>query len=91
MIFESIPQQVQAIQWTGHNVEEILDFGAPVCIACEPPLDDGYITLELTAGVNGVQGLVPLPIGHWIVGRLGEIMDFWPVEDNYFQNKYRAV
>ena len=92
--FRSKPQEVEAFQWSGPDCEdELVDefFGGV------PPDKVGYYIsfdgdgLELRAGNNGAQGWVPVPIGHWIVRKPGDLTDHWPVDPDYFAAKYDAV
>lgn len=47
--------------------------------------------LELLAGMNGAQGWVPVPVGHWIVRSPGVLNDHWPVDPEYFSAKYEPA
>lgn len=85
--YRSIPQEVDAIQWTGGNVAEVLAFGADG--EFEDPGDG--LSMCLVAGKDGAQGLVPVPVGHWIVRAAGDLTDHWPVEPAYFAAKYEPA
>lgn len=87
--FQSKPQTVCAIQWTGDNWEELHASPAPV----KSPVHRGSLTRELflMAGKDGAQGWVFVPVGHWVVWSPEDLTDFWPVEDAYFRNKYEEV
>lgn len=85
--FTSKPQIVEAVQWTGTNYHQI---GAAFPGKVQLVIDGGADRLELLAGVDGVQGWVHVPTGHWLVHPPGDITDVWPVEDTYFQEKYGA-
>ena len=77
------PVPVSAVQWTGTNVHEVRAF-APGCFRVEAPTDE-HPRAELLAGVEGAQGWVPLPVGHWVFGAPG---DFWPVDHEYVLANY---
>ena len=89
MLYRSKPQEVEAIQWLGNNVEELSDFEAPVAFGFEGP--DHALWCELQAGKHGAQGLVPVPVGHWIVRQPGDYTDHWPVDPDYFAAKYEPA
>lgn len=80
--YRSRPQDVEAIQWTGHNLDEVLDF--------DPDLQGGRDgeALYMAAGLDGAQDWVPVPVGHWIVRQVGRPEDHWPVDPDYFARKY---
>jgi hypothetical protein len=75
------PIPVQAVQWTGDNFEEVKKF----CGESIYPSGPVWQELRLLAGMNGAQGLVLVPINHWIFGGPG---DYWPVADEYVQQHY---
>lgn len=86
MLYRSKPQEVEAIQWTGDNADEVL--------SAVPDKTMYYReagTMRLLAGVDGAQEWVPVPVGHWLVHPPGDLSDVWPVEDDYFRNKYDEV
>lgn len=102
MLFRSRPQVVEAIQWTDtthvHDIRvwasdpafslhesKVRYRAAGFDVIGEPPL------LEVKAGVDGVQGWVPVPLGHFLVRRPGDWSDIWPVEENYFKSKYEEL
>jgi len=81
--YQSKPSEVEAIQWIGDNFDEIEEFGAIV------KLKDGE--LKLLAGKYGAQGSVPVPLFHWIVRKPDDTTDHWPVDDDYFAEKYFPI
>jgi hypothetical protein len=91
-LYRSKPQEVQAIQWTGDNVDEVLH-AVPdkTMYFSEQDKDCRTSELKLRAGVDGAQEWVPVPVGHWLVHPPGDLSDVWPVEDEYFRNKYEEV
>lgn len=81
--FRSRPQEVEAVQWTGDNLGEIFEFA-----------DDratSSVQLFLLAGKDGAQEWVPVPVGHWVVRSRGDTSDHWPVDPDYFANKYEEI
>ena len=75
------PTPVSAVQWTGDNWKEVAAFGAKVRL-------DGLGGHELLAGLDGAQGFIPLPVGHWVFGGGN---DYWPVADEDVQANYTRV
>ncbi len=47
--------------------------------------------LELLAGVDGAQGWVKVPRGHWLVRSPGDPSDVWPVEEEVLERRYEEV
>lgn len=83
-LYESVPQLVDALQWTGDNADAVIArYGDKVRFEGRG--------LELSAGVDGVQDWVPVPVGHWVVGLPNDDSDLWPVAANYFVAKYRRM
>jgi hypothetical protein len=85
MLFVSKPQTVEAIHWTGDNWDEVTLF-APEKVHLIQGRNPSR--LELLAGDDGSQEWVPVPVGHWLVHRPGDLSDIWPISDDYFQEKY---
>ena len=80
-LYVSKPQVVEAVHWTGDNSDECYRFHCrSVRVA--------FGKLEVRAGQDGVQGWVPVPVGHWLVSKLGDRSDIWPVAPDYFAEKY---
>ena len=89
-LYESIPQQVQAIQWDGsHQTANHLyvETGGRT----KANQIGGELRLLLLAGTDGAQEWVPVPVGHWVVHPPGDTSDVWPVDHGYFAAKYRPV
>lgn len=85
-LYQSNPTTIDAMQWTGDNFEALLEWlNGHSAIR----LSDGE--LNLTAGVNGAQGWVPVPQGHWLVHPPEDLTDIWPVEEEYFAAKYTVT
>ena len=88
MRYRSKPQEVEAVQWTGDNVEEIHNFASLDEPRTIVTIYQGDPELKLKAGKGGAQGWVFVPVGYWIVHNPGDLSDFWPVEPHYFAKKY---
>jgi hypothetical protein len=83
--YSSKPSLIEAVQWTGDNIKEIADFG--VAFRSRNP----EWALEILAGKDGAQDFVPVPVGHWVVRAVGDLTDHWPVDPDYFANKYEEA
>lgn len=97
--FVSKPRRVEAVRWGGGigDIHDMLDSGfidkrkIKLSMTGQRIIDEdgvGMYELEILAGANGVQGFVPVPIGHWVVRVAGDDSDYWPVEHTYFTEKY---
>lgn len=85
MLYTSKPQQVEAVQWTGDNEDEVGRI-APYKFATKGWGEE--VRGMLKAGAGGAQGWVDVPVGHWVVRKPGDVTDLWPVDPEYFANKY---
>lgn len=99
-LYRSKPTLVEAIQWTGDNWDEIWAIGPAEKIASTTPpanstseqiREHNGLPLQLKAGVDGCQGWVDVPVGHWLVRAVGDDSDIWPVADEYFRAKYEEA
>lgn len=92
MLYTSKPQQVEAVQWTGENLQEVRDFFAGAELSMELLWPGGRSwSLSIVAGKDGAQGDVPVPVGHWVVRKPGDLTDHWPVDPEYFAEKYSVA
>lgn len=83
VLYQSKPTQVEAVQWCGGNVEDVVRFGGgKVTVGAR---SNECILLE---GKDGAQGWVPVPVRHWIVRPPGDLSDMWTVDPAYFAAKY---
>jgi len=92
--FRSKPQEVEALQWTGDDPLGMQRFCGPNPDVGDPLIWRFYVDNgegRLLAGVDGAQGWVPVPVGHWVVYPPGDRSDVWPVEDGYFRGKYEPA
>lgn len=86
MKFQSKPSTVEAVQWTGDNLDEVEAFGVPY-----NHVSFWRYPLAIKASVNGVQDFVAVPVGHWIVRPEGDHTDHRLVAPDYFRLKYEPV
>lgn len=86
-IYQSKPIRIEAVQWAGDNGPEVIKFAQG---KIHPRYNANGLSyeLELLAGVDGAQGWVDVPVGHWIVCQPGDKSDMWPVADAFFISKY---
>lgn len=92
MRFKSKPQEVEAIQWTGENFDEVLLFaGDRVHLVQSENEEHPEPYLELLSGDDGSSGFVPVEVGKWVVHWADDTRDWWPVDDERFQAKYDPV
>ena len=87
--FVSRPQEIEAVQWNGHNYNEIVEFLGDRCIF-QGDNQHGW-GLQIKAGQDGAQGWVYVPAYHWVVRKPDDPTDYWPVDPVYFESKYTAV
>lgn len=83
-IYVSKPTEIEAVEWTGSegSLKAVKELAGEDNVLFE------YGRLQLKAGKNGVQGGVPVPIGHFVVCYLGDKSDFWPLAPEAFESKY---
>jgi hypothetical protein len=86
MRYRSKPSEIEAVQWTGDNLDAVEAFGVTFRYAVRWP-----DPLRIKAGKDGAQKMVPVPVGHWIVRQPGDLSDHWPVHPDYFAKKYEAA
>lgn len=87
--YRSKPTFVEAVRWNGHNLGDLeVFFGSEEAFLENIRPEE---LLHLRAGVDGAQGWVPVPKGHWIVRQPGKMNDHWPVDPDYFASKYLPI
>ncbi len=86
------PVEVDAVQWTGDNEDEVFDltgcavFGA-ITAATRTATADPAFTAEVYDGLHDTW--IPLRTGDWVVrGTRGE---FWPVRGDIFAETYEPA
>lgn len=87
--YQRIPTEIEATQWTGtiESCDEIHKMGAIFITSWQNPslVNDA----QLLAGKFGAQGIVVVPVGHWIA-KLTE-NDFYPISPEVFAAIYVQI
>jgi hypothetical protein len=79
------PVEIQAIQFTGDNIEQIWDaFGTA---GIYDPTEKNLNALLLTT-IDGEK--VPCPVGHWVIAEPVPNR-FYPCDPGVFADRYEAV
>lgn len=80
MKFIKKPIAVEAVQWTGSNVDEIMNF-----MEDNPPVFDYWDRIT----IQTLEGEMKAPIGSWIIrGTKGE---YYPCRGDVFEETYEPV
>ena len=90
MRYRSKPTEVEAVRWVGNNLEEVHEIATGKFIATPRPMGI-QPDAHLLAGVDGAQGWVDVPVGYFVVRNPGDPSDIWPVDPDYFRDKYEAA
>lgn len=84
------PDQIEAVQWTGENAEEVLAFTDAVVLA---PVGAGLFMQR--GPERGIEDWIKVEIGTWIVRLPDDDRHFWPyhwlVEERAFPELYQGV
>lgn len=85
----AVPRPVWAVQWLADqdSWKAINDLGAVFVCPKELLQLKGSEDAQLLAGVDGAQGMVVVPVGHWVV-KAG-VNDYYPVDPEYFADNYQ--
>jgi hypothetical protein len=89
-VFRKRPVEVQAVQWTGGNAEELMDFAGSAFDAFEPGWrcgDDPEATAQVFDGLHSTWVLVYT--GDWIIK--GVRREFYPCRNDVFAETYETV
>ena len=81
--YVSKPTKIQAIQWTGDNWDVLTDFA----IGKVAKQTDSSL-ISLLAGADGAWRWIWVPAGHWVVRKPGDDTHYWPIDPDYFADKY---
>jgi hypothetical protein len=85
MRFRKKPVVIEAIQWTGYNIMDVMTFMAPV----EPVHMSGFANSDEIIGIDTLEGRMTAKRGDWIIkGVKGE---FYPCKDDIFRATYDPV
>ena len=80
MKFIKKPIAVEAIQWTGGNVDEIMNF-----MEDNPPVFDYWNRIT----IQTLEGEMKAPVGSWIIrGPKGE---YYPCRGDIFEETYEQI
>lgn len=90
--FVKKPISVQAIQWTGHNYAEIVDFvgkdGVDLFYSCEKSVLVPMLVIYAPSDITD-EGDHLVRVGNWIIkGIKGE---FYPCKPDVFEQTYEEV
>lgn len=82
--YERIPTTIEAVQWDGTSPagRDIIAMGASFSHIAGTDA-------RLIAGKHGAQGIVDVPIGHWIARAAPD--DFYPIHPDVFVETYRPA
>jgi len=84
MKFRKKPVEIEAIQWTGDNMEAISQFVGEDLV----PMEDEH-EAQTKIGIVTLEGVMTASIGDWIIkGVNGE---FYPCKPDIFQKTYEEV
>lgn len=80
MWYKKKPVPVEAIQWTGNNIDEIMTF-----MSDNPPYFDFWNSII----IQTLEGEMKAPIGSWIIrGIEGE---YYPCRRDIFEKTYEQI
>lgn len=85
-VYVSIPREVEAMQYTGGNINEVQDFGHPH-VLLGPNVFEADAGTVRTLWVITPSGSVQAYPGAWLLRRDRD--DVWPVHDEIFRRTYR--
>lgn len=83
--FIANPTYIEAVHFNDEDYTKLIEFCGEGKLRIDPRAGE----LLLHAGVDGAQGWVTVPKGHWLVAKPGDRSDIWPVAPEYFDDKYR--
>lgn len=88
MRYVSKPSVIEAVQWLGGDPDPLSAIAPDKVSIIASNFPATEPVLHVLAGKDGAQGWVPVPHGHWVVRNPGDPSDVWPVDPDYFVNKY---
>lgn len=88
--FRKRPVEIQAIRWTGDNIEQVLVFMAPDQPVYVNDLSHmNFTNADDLVGIETLEGLMVADKGDWIIrGVKGEL---YPCKPDIFETTYEAV
>ena len=80
------PTEIEAVQWDGtaKNDRAIWAMGADFAVPFHV-----YQPAHLLAGKGGSQGMVDVPLGHWVAKAADD--DFYPIDPDVFDATYEPI
>lgn len=86
--FRKKPVVIEAVQWTGKNLEEIRDFCSTIVHNVTYQMDETNRANDLI-GIPTMEGLMTASLNDWIIkGIQGE---FYPCKPDIFEKTYEKV
>ena len=88
--YKTKPTVVEAIQWTGTNIQEILDFcGKENALFVEIETEEPFAYPLFSLYIITLEGTMPAKVSDYIIkGVLGE---FYPCKEDAFILKYEEI
>ena len=83
-IFTSIPHTIDAMQWTGDNIDELMEWAGPQIVNYPTDQTPKNLSVMTTDDVE-----VPVPVGHYVVREPLKSNRFYPVDPEVMARKYR--
>lgn len=73
------PVRIQAVQWTGDNLHEVLEFAGT----------SAFVRVEDDLKINTLEGVMNVSVGDYVIrGIAGE---YYPCKPDIFEKTYEAV
>lgn len=88
--YSTKPAVIEAVQWTGTNIQEILDFcGKDNALFIEVETEEPFEYPLFSLYIITLKGMIPAKISDYIIkGVLGE---FYPCKEDAFILKYKEI
>lgn len=87
--YRKIPREVDAVQWTGSNLDEMLDFCQGAATYEAMASGGGSVVIQTLESNGELKTRHAASVGDWVIkGLLGE---FWPIKPEAFALTYEAV
>lgn len=84
--YETKPQEVEAVQYTGGNRHELLEFAGD-----KVSWDPGGFAYLLSGPDFGNQSWQALPPGYWVVRNPSDARNYWQLSTGYFEGQYQPM
>lgn len=77
-LYRKKPITIEAVQWTGNNYEDVLEFGFPECVMGDH--------MQNSLAIDTLEGTMRADVGDWIIkGVRGE---YYPCKPDIFEATY---